>query len=68
MNDLSQPSPLAAPATDLPEDWLDWSILIVDDEPGMRHFLVKALVPRCLHDLLAAPKRPQNWWPKGMWT
>lgn len=24
-----------------------WSILIVDDEPGMRNFLVKTLVPRC---------------------
>lgn len=30
-----------------PEDWPDWSILIVDDEPGMRNFLVKALAPRC---------------------
>lgn len=24
-----------------------WSILIVDDEPGMRNFLVKTLAPRC---------------------
>lgn len=24
-----------------------WSILVVDDEPGMRNFLVKTLVPRC---------------------
>lgn len=30
-----------------PEDWPDWSILIVDDEPGMRNFLVKTLAPRC---------------------
>lgn len=30
-----------------PEGWPHWSILIVDDEPGMRHFLVKMLVPRC---------------------
>ena len=29
------------------EGWPDWSILIVDDEPGMRNFLVKTLVPRC---------------------
>ncbi len=29
------------------ESWPDWSILIVDDEPGMRNFLVKTLVPRC---------------------
>ena len=30
-----------------PGDWPLWSILIVDDEPGMRNFLVKSLVPRC---------------------
>lgn len=30
-----------------PEGWPFWSILIVDDEPGMRNFLVKTLVPRC---------------------
>ncbi|WP_301020230.1 sigma-54 dependent transcriptional regulator [Rhodoferax sp.] len=44
------PSPLFAPATgsDNPvQAWPDWSILIVDDEPGMRNFLVKTLVPRC---------------------
>ena len=29
------------------EGWPGWSILIVDDEPGMRNFLVKTLVPRC---------------------
>ncbi|MBT9506121.1 sigma-54 dependent transcriptional regulator [Rhodoferax sp.] len=29
------------------EGWPFWSILIVDDEPGMRNFLVKTLVPRC---------------------
>ena len=29
------------------EGWPYWSILIVDDEPGMRNFLVKTLVPRC---------------------
>jgi DNA-binding NtrC family response regulator len=27
--------------------WPLWSILVVDDEPGMRNFLVKSLVPRC---------------------
>ncbi len=31
-----------------PEAWPLWSILVVDDEPGMRNFLVKSLVPRCL--------------------
>ena len=30
-----------------------WSMLIVDDEPGMRNFLVKTLVPRC-HTVLEA--------------
>ncbi len=29
------------------EGWPDWSILIVDDEQGMRNFLVKTLAPRC---------------------
>jgi DNA-binding NtrC family response regulator len=38
------PESVPAKAT---EGWPDWSILIVDDEPGMRHFLVKTLVPRC---------------------
>lgn len=35
------------------EGWPLWSILIVDDEPGMRNFLVKTLVPRC-HSVLSA--------------
>lgn len=35
------------------DGWPDWSILIVDDEPGMRNFLVKTLVPRC-HSVHAA--------------
>lgn len=29
------------------DGWPFWSILIVDDERGMRNFLVKTLVPRC---------------------
>ena len=28
------------------ESWPDSAVLVVDDEPGMRHFLVKALTPR----------------------
>jgi len=35
------------PADKAAEGWPFWSILIVDDEPGMRNFLVKTLVPRC---------------------
>ena len=29
------------------DSWPLWSILVVDDEPGMRNFLVKSLLPRC---------------------
>ncbi len=29
------------------DGWPLWSILVVDDEQGMRNFLVKTLVPRC---------------------
>ncbi len=36
----------STPATH-PEGWPDWSILVVDDEPGMRNFLLKSLAPRC---------------------
>ncbi|MDP1999493.1 MAG: sigma-54 dependent transcriptional regulator, partial [Rhodoferax sp.] len=35
------------------EGWPLWSILVVDDEPGMRNFLVKTLVPRC-HTVMEA--------------
>lgn len=35
------------------EGWPDWSILIVDDEQGMRNFLVKTLAPRC-HFVMSA--------------
>jgi len=30
-----------------PGEWSMWSILIVDDEEGMRHFLLKTFLPRC---------------------
>lgn len=35
------------------DGWPLWSILVVDDEPGMRNFLVKTLVPRC-HSVMDA--------------
>lgn len=35
------------------EGWPDWSILIVDDEAGMRNFLLKTLAPRC-HFVMSA--------------
>lgn len=47
---MNAPSPIPASsitAAKALEGWPDWSILIVDDEPGMRNFLVKTLVPRC---------------------
>jgi DNA-binding NtrC family response regulator len=39
--------PFSLPPERAPEGWPLWSILVVDDEPGMRNFLVKTLVPRC---------------------
>ena len=49
------PTPISTPlAASKPlEGWPDWSILVVDDEPGMLNFLVKTLAPRC-HSVLAA--------------
>ncbi|MBK9133797.1 MAG: sigma-54-dependent Fis family transcriptional regulator [Betaproteobacteria bacterium] len=35
-----------APASDAAGYWPDAAVLVVDDEPGMRHFLVKTLAPR----------------------
>jgi DNA-binding NtrC family response regulator len=49
---ISPPALDTSPARAL-EGWPDWTILIVDDEPGMRNFLVKTLVPRC-HRVLSA--------------
>ncbi len=37
-----------------PEGWPFWSVLVVDDEPGMRNFLVKTLTPRC-QSVMEAP-------------
>lgn len=37
-----------SPIDKSPDAWPLWSILVVDDEPGMRNFLVKSLLPRCL--------------------
>ncbi|WP_296495510.1 sigma-54 dependent transcriptional regulator [Rhodoferax sp.] len=43
---LPPTQPDSVPATP-PDGWPDWSILVVDDEPGMRNFLLKSLAPRC---------------------
>ena len=45
--------PALSPASKSAEGWPIWSILIVDDEAGMRNFLVKTLVPRC-HSVMSA--------------
>jgi DNA-binding NtrC family response regulator len=42
---LVTPSPSASDKA--ADGWPFWSILVVDDEQGMRNFLVKTLVPRC---------------------
>lgn len=41
--------PSAPPSTDAAgtEGWPQGAILVVDDEPGMRNFLIKVLAPRC---------------------
>jgi DNA-binding NtrC family response regulator len=41
------PNAPSFPAEPAAERWPFWSILVVDDEPGMRNFLVKSLTPRC---------------------
>lgn len=51
----STSSPAAAPS----ERWPFWTLLVVDDEPGMRNFLVKALAPRC-HAVLEAGSAEQG--------
>ncbi|MFN4005528.1 MAG: sigma-54-dependent transcriptional regulator [Hylemonella sp.] len=40
-------APAAADSARPAEGWPYWSVLVVDDEPGMRNFLVKTLAPRC---------------------
>ena len=52
MNHVTQTQP-KTPLDKAAESWPFWSILIVDDEPGMRNFLVKTLVPRC-HSVMEA--------------
>ena len=48
-------TPIPPPSSDKAADgWPFWSILVVDDEQGMRNFLVKTLVPRCSFVMEAA--------------
>ena len=45
---VSDPVPTAVEADRSADDgWPHWSILVVDDEAGMRNFLIKVLAPRC---------------------
>lgn len=44
---MTAPTPFESSLPRPADSWPDWSILIVDDEPGMRNFLVKSLAPRC---------------------
>jgi DNA-binding NtrC family response regulator len=48
------PAPAVAPTHTLPERWPMASLLVVDDEPGMRNFLLKTLAPRVGQVLAAA--------------
>ena len=47
------------------EGWPDWSILIVDDEQGMRNFLVKTLAPRCTFVMSAGSAEEGAEWLAG---
>jgi len=44
------------------EDWPHWSILIVDDEQGMRNFLLKVLAPRCRFVMSAGSAEEGEEW------
>ena len=50
---MSTPA-IAEATTSLPELWPLATVLVVDDEPGMRNFLIKALQPRVGQVLAAA--------------
>ena len=44
---LSGEHDVATTPPDTISGWPHWSILVVDDEQGMRNFLIKVLAPRC---------------------
>lgn len=44
---MTYPSDTRESAAQDKGEWPLWSILIVDDEEGMRHFLLKTFLPRC---------------------
>ena len=47
-------APAPSPSDELAERWPLAAVLVVDDEPGMRHFLQKTLAARCGQVLAAA--------------
>lgn len=61
-------SPVSSPFSDrhhgrhTADDWPHWSILVVDDEEGMRNFLVKVLAPRCRFVAVAASAEEGAEW------
>lgn len=59
------PSPLPHPHDRQLEGWPDWSILVVDDEPGMLSFLVKTLAPRCHFVMNASTAEDGAQWLRG---
>lgn len=62
---VNTPSPPIGGADKGLEGWPDWSILVVDDEPGMLHFLVKTLAPRCHFVMRAASAEEGADWLRG---
>jgi len=47
------------------DGWPHWSILVVDDEPGMLNFLVKTLAPRCHFVMSAGSAEEGAEWLRG---
>ena len=58
-------APLTSPHDRQLEGWPDWSILVVDDEPGMLSFLVKTLAPRCHFVMNASTAEDGAQWLRG---
>lgn len=57
------PTQEAGSASGLAEGrWPEGAILVVDDEPGMRNFLVKTLAPRCRFVVAAASAEEGEQW------
>jgi len=57
---LDQPAPASGSSTT--DGWPHWSILVVDDEQGMRNFLIKVLAPRCRFVASAASAEEGSEW------